>query len=183
MAACGKAGRGLAVLISVALPIAGACSGSPSPPAGSGDDVSNYTNDAEVRATPNPTPADAGPDAYMPSAYEDAGASSYPGFSECGGCTCPADKAYCFGGATPRQARAPFAGSGDAGRDAGGDAGVPQCPFVDADAGPQLGCNLYPSGCTDCQCTINLIQPQYSCYLVCASNGAGQPATAYCPSP
>jgi hypothetical protein len=184
MARTSTARRVFASVVLVALPIAAACSGSPVAPAGSGDDVVVDTRDSQADPV-NPTPADGGPEASTGPVYaEDAGPTpSYPGLTECGGCTCPPDKAYCFGGATARQAR-PFAS--DAG--AGGDAGLPVCPIIDAGAGvtnaaPQLGCNLLPSGCSDCPCVIGLLQPSYSCYLVCASDAVGKPVTVYCPNP
>jgi hypothetical protein len=174
------AGRALAIASFGALAAAAACSTSVPSPSGSGDDVTNDTRDAESRPPPNPTPEDAGPDAPMGPVYGDAATSYYPGVSECGGCSCAASTGYCFGGATLRQAVVPFAGGGDGG---GGEGGLPACPIVDAGASaPALGCNALPSGCTDCACVISHLQPSYSCYLVCASDGAGQPITVYCPN-
>jgi len=171
----------------IAWPMATACSGSSGGgPAGSGDDVINDTRDSSVRAPANPDPGDdAGPDAQNtgPSYYNEAG--PYPGLAECGNCTCAADKYYCFGGATPRTSIAfPGAAPLAATDAAAGDGGLPACPVVDAST-PQLGCNPLPSACppssTTCACVINLLQASYSCILQCASNGAGQPMTAYCP--
>jgi hypothetical protein len=179
-----RAAARVAILASLfAWPLATACSGSPSPPAGSGDTVIDDTRDAEVRAAVNPTPEDAGPDAPAgPTAYDDGGYEgggySYPGVAECGGCVCSADKHYCFGGATARDLQHPPLASADA----GGDAALPACTIVDSGT-PALGCNDLPAGCTDCGCVLNQLQPSYSCYLVCAANAVGQPMTVYCPNP
>jgi hypothetical protein len=177
----GGLGRALSSAMVVAVFIAVACSGSPVPPQGSGDDVTTDVRDGPANPV-NPTPADAGEsEAGSGVVYDDAGAAVYPGTTECGGCTCAADTGYCFGGASPKVLR-PLAGPKDAGA-TGDGGGLPACPLLDAGGAPQLGCNPYPAGCTDCACAINLLQPQFSCYLVCASNGTGQPATAYCPNP
>jgi hypothetical protein len=175
----------------VAWPIATACSGASTSSKSSdpGDNTTNDTRDAQPNPI-DPDPGDdAGPDANAntgPTYYSEGG--TYPGLAECGDCYCNPDKYYCFGGATARTGSirfhdefTPFAG-GDAGK---GDAGQPACPIIDASA-PQLGCNVLPTACppsaATCGCVIGLLQSQYSCTLVCASDGVGSPITAYCPN-
>src|SRR5580698_6843135 len=143
----------VAILASLfAWPLSTACSGSSSPPAGSGDDVINDTRDAEVRAPANPTPDDAGPDAPSANPYEDGGYEgggvTYPGLAECGNCTCSADEHFCFGGASAYDLQR-FHGGPLASSDAGGDAGLPACTVVPDASAPTLGCNNLPAGCTD----------------------------------
>jgi hypothetical protein len=186
------AGRVVASITLVVLPVAAACSGSPSPPLGSGDTVIVDTRDGQASPV-NPTPADASDDseaATGPLYGEDSALPAYPGTAECGGCTCAADKGFCFGGATLAQMRMPLASGTDSGGGSAGDAGLPACPLIDAGAGstdtdPQLGCNPLPGGCTDCACIINLFgnAHKYSCDLVCAQDAVGKPMTVYCPNP
>jgi len=167
-----------------AWPLATACGGSSPPPAGSGDTVIIDTRDAQ--SDPPAAPNDAGPEgsvgitAYDDGGYE-GGGYSYPGIAECGGCVCSADKHYCFGGATARDLQHPLLAP-LVSTDGGGDAGQPACMIVDSGT-PALGCNDLPAGCTDCGCVLNLLQPSYSCYLVCAADAVGQPMTVYCPNP
>jgi hypothetical protein len=156
-----------------------ACSGSASStPAGSGNDVIDDTRDA-ARPPPNPDPNP--PDADMDGPlYDGPNEAGYPLLSACDGCTCDPSRYYCYGGATRRAA--PVAGHADGGSDGG------TCPVANAasdasDPGlaPQIGCNTLPKGCTDCSCVIATLQPAYSCYLVCAFDGAQM--LVYCPSP
>jgi len=151
-------------------------------PAGNGNSVVDDTRDSEARPPGNPDPGDGSivtgqPDGSYGEGGSDAPAP-YPGIGACDTCTCAATAGYCFGGATARLPLvAPEA------RDAGGDAGeggLPACPILTATPAA-IGCNALPAGCTDCACVAEALQPAYSCYLVCAFDGAQM--TVYCPNP
>ena len=141
-----------------------------------GNVVVDDTRD-QPRPPANPDPPSSGSDAAVADAgpaYPADAPDGYAPLSACGECACAAPGNYCFGGGSPRTARASSAPADDA--------ALPACTLADP-GGTQPGCYAVPAACTatpTCACVLNALQPRLACYLVCA---AGDPMRVYCPSP
>jgi hypothetical protein len=149
--------------VMLALALFGACSET-RPNGGPGDDLIDNTNNEET-GPPSPNPAvDSGSMDSSPMNYPD---SSYaPLLTTCAACDCSSAKGFCFAGGTH------FVGPSDA----------PACVMIDAST-VGIGCNPLPAQCgpnPQCDCVINAIQPQFSCYLVCTPDPGY--LLVYCPN-
>jgi len=137
----------------------------PSPPSGSGNDIT-VDVDATMGVNP-PASYDAGPDS--PFARVDGGYAAAPdGYSpvgNCGACNCAATD-YCFGGGTGYTT---FSGA---------------CTPTTFG----IGCQPFPAACAGdagCDCLLKALSTQVPCYGVCIQNptvGSGVPIV-YCPNP